>query len=56
MKSWLNWTYVLRLVGLVGFFIGATGLTWPPHVLGSVVIAALGFLFGPDAVRAREAK
>jgi hypothetical protein len=56
MKSWLNWTYVLRVVGLVGFAVGVTGLTWPPHVLGSVVIASLGALFGPDAVRAREGK
>lgn len=56
MKSRLTWTYVLRVIGVVGFVIGATGLTWPPHVLGSVIIAALGFLIGPDAVKAREGK
>jgi hypothetical protein len=56
MKSWLNWTYALRVIGVVGFIVGATGLQWPPHTLGSVVIASLGALFGPDAVRAREGK
>jgi hypothetical protein len=56
MKSWLTWTYVLRVIGVVGFLVGATGLTWPPHVLGSVIIAALGALFAPDAVKAREGR
>lgn len=56
MKPWLNWTYTLRFIGLLGFIVGVTGLTWPPHVLGSVVIASLGALFGPDAVKAREGK
>jgi hypothetical protein len=56
MKFWLTWTYTLRFIGVVGFIVGVTGLQWPPHTLGSVVIASLGALFGPDAVRAREGK
>jgi hypothetical protein len=39
-------------VGLVAFFVGVTGLTWPPHVLGSVILGALGALFGPNAEQA----
>lgn len=56
MNSSLTWENVLRGVGLVAFFVGVSGLTWPPHVLGSVVIAALGALTYPDAKKKLEGR
>lgn len=56
MKSSLTWENVLRAVGLIAFFVGVSGLQWPPHVLGSVVIAALGALTYPDAKKRLESR
>lgn len=52
MKPWLNWTYGVRALGVLVVLAGLTGLQWPPVIYGSVVIAGLGFLGGPDALRA----
>lgn len=52
MNSWLNWTYATRTLGILVVLAGLTGLQWPPVLYGSVIIAGLGFLGGPDALKA----
>jgi hypothetical protein len=47
MKRWLNWTYVSRAIGVAVIALGAY---WHD---GSIVIAGVGALFGPDAIKGR---
>jgi hypothetical protein len=47
MRSWLNWTYVVRGAGL---FAMAVGVYWHD---GGVFIAGLGVLGAPDVFGSR---
>jgi uncharacterized membrane protein YhiD involved in acid resistance len=53
MKSWLNWTYANRAIGVFVILLGAS--TWP-HIHGEIVISGVGFLGAPAFFSEKDRK